>query len=192
MDTFPNSAHTQPRAAIFLDRDGVINRKMPEDHYIRDISEFEFLPGALDAMAILVELGFALVVVTNQRGIARDMMTEDELIEVHRHMQSEGLKRGVRFDGIYHCPHETFEQCACRKPEPGMILAAAHDLHVDLARSYMVGDAASDVQAGKRAGVTAVRITNGEDCHADMVFPTLLDFALHLKEAAGKESRAGS
>jgi len=179
MKTF---SHTSPRAAVFLDRDGVINVRRPEVEYVTQVAQFDFLPGALEALTILSELGFALVVVTNQRGIARKMMTEDDLSAVHGYMQAEALKRGVQFDAVYHCPHDTFEQCACRKPEPGMILKAAEDLEIDLTRSYMVGDTPSDIEAGKRAGVRAVQITDGEDCVADLVFPRLLDFALYLKE----------
>lgn len=182
MNTVSHSAATVPRAAIFLDRDGVINVRRPEVPYVREVAQFDFLPGALDALAMLSELGFALVVVTNQRGIAREIMTEGDLAAVHGHMRDEALKRGVCFDGIYHCPHEEFEHCGCRKPEPGMILKAAKDLKIDLVRSYMVGDTPSDVEAGKRAGVMAVRISGEEDGDADMVFPSLLDFALHLKE----------
>ncbi|MCA1960592.1 MAG: HAD family hydrolase [Desulfomonile sp.] len=182
MSDLSKSIPKAPRSAVFLDRDGVINVRRPEVEYVTEVAQFDFLPGALEALALLSELGFALVVVTNQRGIAREMMTEDDLAAVHAYMKAEALKRGVRFDGIYHCPHDTFEQCSCRKPEPGMILEAAEDLEIDLTRSYMVGDSLSDIEAGRRAGVRAVQITDGEECGAEMVFPSLLDFALHLKE----------
>jgi len=182
MGTLSKSIPDVPRAAVFLDRDGVINVRRPEVEYVTQVAQFDFLPGALEALTILSELGLALVLVTNQRGIARKMMTEDDLAAVHGHMQAEALKRGVRFDGIYHCPHDTIEQCTCRKPEPGMILKAAEDLQIDLTRSYMVGDTPSDIEAGKRAGVRAVQITDGDECVADTVFPSLLDFALYLKE----------
>jgi D-glycero-D-manno-heptose 1,7-bisphosphate phosphatase len=169
------------RKAIFLDRDGVINAKLPEDHYVSSVSEFEFLPNVFDALALFRELGFILIVVTNQRGIARGFMTEEDLTRVHDHMISEFRNRGIRIDAVYHCPHEKFEVCNCRKPEPGLILAAVNDFEVDLSASYMVGDSPSDIEAGRRAGVRPIRIGDYPDESADAVFGSLMDFALHLK-----------
>ncbi len=168
---------------MFLDRDGIINRKLPEDHYVRKPSEFELLPDVEAALAIMRDHGFVLVVVTNQRGIARGIMTEDDLIQVHQFMNSLLIKCGVKFEGIYYCPHDKNDYCDCRKPEPGMILAAAKDLEIDLNSSYMVGDSASDVEAAKNADVKSVHISSaGGDIGADLVFPTLIDFARHLDE----------
>ncbi|MEJ2716479.1 MAG: HAD family hydrolase [Deltaproteobacteria bacterium] len=170
------------RRAIFLDRDGVINRKLPPNHYVGDVGDFHFLPGAIDALAMLRELGFALIVVTNQRGIARGLMTEEDLHQVHDMMQAEILKKNVVLDGIYWCPHEEFENCSCRKPEPGMILRGARDLGIDLRSSYMVGDSPADVEAGRRSGTRTVFIGEDKDADADMIFPRLIDFARYLRE----------
>ena len=165
--------------AIFLDRDGVINRKLPEYGYVRDVSEFEFLPGVFEA---LTTLGFMLVLVTNQRGIARGLMSTDDLARVHGFMQSELQRNSVPIDRIYYCPHEEFEGCSCRKPEPGMLLAACSDYGIDPSTSYTVGDSAKDVLAGKRAGTRTVRIAAADDAGADLVFPSLLAFALFLRK----------
>jgi D-glycero-D-manno-heptose 1,7-bisphosphate phosphatase len=171
------------RTAIFLDRDGVINRKLPENAYVTEPAEFEFLPGVIEALGLMRELGFLLVVTTNQRGIGRGFMTDDDLEAVHLHMARELHRNGIELDGVYYCPHEEFERCGCRKPEPGMIFAAARVLRVDLADSYMVGDSPSDIAAGRSAGTRTVRIGTREDGDADLTFRDLLGFALFLKQS---------
>jgi len=181
MDTNPDPRG--PRRAIFLDRDGVINVKLGENRYVARVPEFEFLPGVIEALTILRELGFFLVVVTNQRGIAKGLMTTEDLNEVHNHMAAALGEEGVGLDAIYYCPHEADENCPCRKPSPGMILDAARDLVLDLSASYMVGDPPSDTAAGRNAGTRTVRIGSDCDDQADLAFPTLLDFARFL----GKE-----
>jgi D-glycero-D-manno-heptose 1,7-bisphosphate phosphatase len=181
-DQKPRESHR----AIFLDRDGVINRKLPPDHYVGNVGDFHFLPRAIDALALLSELGFALIVVTNQRGIARRLITEEDLHRVHDMMRTEIAKKSVILDGIYWCPHEEFENCACRKPEPGMILRGARDLGIDLTRSYMVGDSSADIEAGRRAGTRTVFIGEDKTVDADMIFPSLIDFAIFLRERGGE------
>ncbi len=182
------------RCAIFLDRDGVINEKLPPDHYVARPGEFRFLPGAVEALEILHGLGYLLIVVTNQRGIARGFMTEVDLGTVHDFMRNTLKEKGVFLDDIYHCPHETFENCACRKPQPGLILKAMEEWGITKPGSYMVGDSPSDVEAGKRAGVTTVRITRDPDDDAEMVFPDLLEFARYLEDEhkARKGIRSGN
>lgn len=173
------------RKAVFLDRDGVINVKLPEDRYVTVVSEFQFLPGVTGALSLLMEIGFLLVVITNQRGIARGFMTPEDLEAVHRFMQEELGKSSVVLDGLYYCPHDDHEYCDCRKPEPGMIVAACRDLGIDPTESYMVGDSASDIDAGRRAGTRTVRIGPEHDSNADMVFGSLPEFAAFLKQQAG-------
>ena len=121
--------------------------------------------------------------VTNQRGIARGFMTEDDLERVHGFMSNFLKEHGIALDAIYHCPHEKYERCDCRKPEPGMLLAAKERFRIDPQRSYMVGDSPSDMEAGKRVGVVTVRISQDPDNDADMTFPSLLEFARHLQSA---------
>lgn len=167
--------------AVFLDRDGVINRKLPEDRYVTNQQEFELLPGVRAALSIFSRLGYLLVLVTNQRGIARGIMDESELDNVHDYMKRRFSERDVRLDGLYYCPHNRDEGCECRKPKPGMILNAARDFNIDLGKSFMIGDSGSDIAAAMNAGVRAIRISNELDPQAFLTFPTLLDFARHLE-----------
>lgn len=172
------------RKAIFLDRDGVINRKLPENNYVRTCSEFEFLPNTAEALSILRRLGFLLVIVTNQRGIARGYMTLSDLANVHQFMHRELERSQVALDAVYYCPHDEAQQCTCRKPQAGMLLKAAQDLPISLGESYIVGDSSSDVLAGKKAGAHTVRVARERDDNAELTFPTLFDFALFLERGA--------
>ncbi len=167
-------------SAILLDRDGVINRKLPEDSYVRNPDQFEFLPGVFDALSILQDMGYVLMVVTNQRGIGRGFMSEEDLSRVHAFMQQELSERGIFLDRIYHCPHDIHEACPCRKPAPGMILEALAHKGADRETSFMVGDSIKDIIAGRSAGVTAVRISADNTADGDLRFPSLLDFARYL------------
>jgi D-glycero-D-manno-heptose 1,7-bisphosphate phosphatase len=159
-------AATGLRRAAFLDRDGVIN----VDHgYVYRREDFEFLPGVLAACAQLHRLGFALVVVTNQAGIGRGLYAEDDFRRLTDWMQAEFAAAGAPLAGVYHCPHhpeaalgEYRRACLCRKPAPGMLLAAIRELSLDPARSVLFGDKASDIEAGVAAGV-AHRVLLGRD-----------------------------
>jgi len=153
--------------AIFLDRDGTINI----DHgYVSEIDRFEFIDGVIDAMRELKAMGFALVLVTNQSGIARGKFTEAQFEQLTEWMDWSLADRGVDLDGIYYCPHhpegavEEFRQnCDCRKPQPGMLISARDFLHIDMGASYMVGDKLEDMQAGAAAGVgTKVLVRTGK------------------------------
>jgi D-glycero-D-manno-heptose 1,7-bisphosphate phosphatase len=175
----------QYRRSILLDRDGVINAKLPENSYVTRASEFYFLPGVFDALPILISLGFILVVVTNQRGIARRKMSHGDLQEIHLFMKNQLRTHGTELNHIYYCPHETYELCPCRKPRPGMLLKAARDLALHLPMSYMVGDSPSDVAAGHNATARTVRIAKEPDRSAHLTFPSLLDFALFLQSVHG-------
>ncbi|MDQ1239822.1 MAG: D-glycero-D-manno-heptose 1,7-bisphosphate phosphatase [Thermodesulfobacteriota bacterium] len=170
-----------PKRAIFLDRDGVMNVKLPEDHYVKELKEFTFLPNAVSALCILKNLGYLLVIVTNQRGIARGYMTEEDLKKVHDFMVILLKQEGAPLEAIYYCPHDTTDLCMCRKPRSGMIFNACNDLGINLADSFMVGDSPSDMAAGKNAGTRTVRIGMKQDPNADLTFPSLMDFAVYLK-----------
>lgn len=144
---------------VFLDRDGTINAKAPEGEYITDPEGFVLLPGAADAIKSLNEAGIWTGVVTNQRGIALGKMTERDLFEIHAVMQARLDRSGARLDAIYHCPHDR-DTCACRKPQPGMLRRAQRDLpELDFGRSAVIGDAESDIEAGRRVGAITVRIS---------------------------------
>jgi len=145
------------RPAAFLDRDGVIN----VDHgYVSRWEQFEYVPGAVDAMRRLQTAGYALVVVTNQSGVARGYYDEAAVNSLHDKLRQDLAARGVALDAIEYCPHlpdarvpQYAMDCACRKPAPGMILRSAQTLNIDLAASLMFGDKSSDVEAGRAAGV---------------------------------------
>jgi D-glycero-D-manno-heptose 1,7-bisphosphate phosphatase len=171
---------TRPgRRAAFLDRDGVINR----DHgYVYRIEDFEFLPGVVDALARLAQLGYLLVVVTNQSGIGRGLYTGQDFERLSEKVAERLASAGVAFAAVRHCPHHPEALlaqwrcvCDCRKPAPGMILAAAAELDIDLAASILVGDKASDIAAGRAAGVgRCFRVGASPDCGAaDAVFADL-------------------
>lgn len=144
---------------IFLDRDGVINKKMPEGDYVKNWDEFEFLPGAVEALKLLQDNDFKILIVTNQRGIVRGLMSEADLINIHQKMQLELESRGVVLLGIYYCPHDKNE-CDCRKPKPGLFFRAAQEHSIDLTKAWFVGDSESDREAGERAG-----------CHIYLISP---------------------
>ena len=135
---------------VFLDRDGVINRDSPE--YIKSRAEFHPLPGSLPAIARLCRHGIRVIVITNQSMIGRGMAPPGELAAIHEVLNRSVLDHGGRLTDILICPHRPDEGCACRKPKPGMILAARDKHAVDLTRSVMVGDSAKDILAGKAAG----------------------------------------
>jgi D-glycero-D-manno-heptose 1,7-bisphosphate phosphatase len=147
---------------VFIDRDGVIKRKAPEGRYICNWSEMELLPGAIDAIAHLNSVGFRVFVVSNQRGVARGMVQESDLQEIHRRLLKTVSQGGGEISGIYYCPHDYSNKCKCRKPSPGMLLQAVreHDLVVD--GCWMIGDSESDIEAGRRVGCRTVRILQSQ------------------------------
>jgi histidinol-phosphate phosphatase family protein len=140
------------RPTVLLDRDGVLNRRPARAEYVRSREEFAWLPGSREALRMLAEAGFQTIVVTNQPGIARQVMTEGQLTALHEWMKGEVLDAGGRIDAIYYCPHGWDEGCACRKPKPGLLFQAQRDFHLDLTRTLFVGDDERDEQA---AGVAA-------------------------------------
>lgn len=145
-------------SAVFLDRDGVINRKAPEGSYIRTWSEFTFLPGALEGLRLLAAYGPRLIIVSNQRGVGRGRIRPQDLAEIHERMRAEVAAAGGRIDAVYHCPHVE-PGCVCRKPAPGMLLEAARDFDdVDLTRSVLVGDRAHDMHAAAAVGARKVLV----------------------------------
>jgi D-glycero-D-manno-heptose 1,7-bisphosphate phosphatase len=147
-----------PRRAAFLDRDGVLNRKVPEGQYVTAPEQFELLPGAIPGLQLLAANGYRLIVVTNQRGVARRKLTLDGLSAIHRKMERLLAAHGVALDAVYFCPHGSGE-CGCRKPEPGLLLRAFESFPgLVPGESVLFGDSASDVEAARRAGVPAVRM----------------------------------
>ncbi len=143
---------TQPvdRPTVFLDRDGVINRGRAG--YVRRADQFEFLPGAIDGMRLLLDGGWRLAIVTNQDAAGWKLLPERQLHRIHATMLAALEKEGVRIAEIYYCPHNVLSDCACRKPRPGMLLEAARDLGVRPRMAWMVGDKSLDVQTGRAFG----------------------------------------
>jgi D-glycero-D-manno-heptose 1,7-bisphosphate phosphatase len=143
---------------IFLDRDGVLNRKMPEGAYVTSWAKFEWLPGAVEAIARMKHAGLTLILVTNQRGVALGRLSIEDLERIHGSMQAELAQRHARLDAIYFCPHDK-KMCQCRKPETGLFEQAIRDFpQIRAENSVVIGDSISDIQAGRRLGMRTIFI----------------------------------
>ena len=141
---------------VFLDRDGVINRKRPEGDYVKAWGEFELLPGVPEALRLLAQAGCRVVIVTNQRGVALGRMTVQGVEEIHRRMREALAQAGARVDGVYYCPHDN-GSCDCRKPGTGLFRRAQRDLgYVDFSHAVVIGDSEKDMEAGSRLGCRTV------------------------------------
>lgn len=156
------------RPAVFLDRDGVINRKMVEGHYVTQWSGFEFLTGVTEAIRLMNGSGYLVIVVTNQQCVGKGIVTMEAIEGIHLRMASALEENGARIDAIYVCPHLASDACSCRKPATGLFRMAVEDfgrrgICIDMARSHMVGDSDSDILAGERAGLATFRITCNYD-----------------------------
>lgn len=145
---------------IFLDRDGTLN---PDPGYIRSPEQYELFPGVAEALAKLKQAGARLILVTNQSGIARGLLTVEDLDRVHAKLRQLIGSAGASLDAIYFCPHHPDEGCRCRKPETGMIDRAVREQQVDLTRAYYVGDHARDIMLAHRIGARSVLVTTGAD-----------------------------
>ncbi|MBI4333149.1 MAG: HAD-IIIA family hydrolase [Chloroflexi bacterium] len=155
--------YLKPKKVVLVDRDGVINGKPPEHGYVKNWSEFEFLPGAIEALRLLTQNGYNIYVITNQRGIARGMMSEPDLDIIHQKLKAELEKHHAKINGIYYCPHGRDDGCDCRKPKPGMLFQAASEHDFDLTKAVLIGDNESDLQAGDAAGCKTVPVEPGKD-----------------------------
>jgi D-glycero-D-manno-heptose 1,7-bisphosphate phosphatase len=162
---------------VFLDRDGVLIRDA--DH-LTAASQIEILPGVPEALRRLRAAGWTVIVVTNQSVVARGLVTEEGLRQIHRVLEAQLRERGAMLDAMYYCPHHPEGAvaryrvvCDCRKPEPGLLLRAAKDFDIDLAASVMVGDTLSDIEAGRRAGCRTVLIRTEAPRTAKPAAPTV-------------------
>ena len=172
------------RKYLFLDRDGVINVRLP-GAYVRTPEEFRWAEGSREALAILRRHFQRIFVVTNQQGIGKGLMSEADLAKVHTHLQNDPSLPSDLFDGIYYCPKLASEDPICRKPRPGMALQAQRDFpEVDFKQSIIVGDSISDLLFGKRLGMTSVLVTSDPKetakstlLNTDYRFASLLGFA---------------
>lgn len=176
--------------AVFLDRDGVINKDLG---YVHQVDDFEYIEGVFEACLSLKQMGYKLVVVTNQSGIARGLYNEDQFHSLTEWMDWNFADKGVELDGIYYCPHHADKgigeykvDCDCRKPKPGMLNDAAKFLKINLPQSVMVGDKAEDMQAAKAAGVpTRILVRSGKEIadssDATIVLDSIADVPDYLK-----------
>lgn len=171
------------RKAVFLDRDGTLNEDLG---YVYRPEDWHWLPGVIETLRRLHAWGFVLVVVSNQSGIARGLYTLDDLHALEQWVASELIAQGACIDAWYACPHlpEITGTCTCRKPNPGLLLQAAHDLHIDLAHSWMVGDKVRDVLAGIAAGCQCILLRPaGQTSEQDSPVPKNVSIVPHLAAA---------
>ena len=174
---------TTLRRAIFLDRDGTLNR---DTGYVHRKEDWQWLPGVPEALKRLRAVGYALVVVSNQSGIARGMFDHDALKQLEEWVNADLAARHAAIDAWYYCPHlpEITGPCQCRKPEPGLVLQAARDLNLDLANSWMIGDRVRDVRAGLAAGCRSILLhPEGGGYEDDEDVPEGVPVAPHLAAA---------
>jgi len=148
------------RKAVFLDRDGTINVRPPKACYVEKTEDFVWLPGAIEAVRLLKENGYLLILISNQPGIARGNLTEDMLAAIHTKMQADLSAVGAGMDAIYYCPHNWDEGCFCRKPQPGMLYQAQRDLSLDIPDDcILIGDDERDLEAAKRAACPSILVS---------------------------------
>ncbi|HEX9133690.1 MAG TPA: D-glycero-beta-D-manno-heptose 1,7-bisphosphate 7-phosphatase [Ktedonobacteraceae bacterium] len=144
---------------IFLDRDGVINENRAD--YVKSWSEFRFLPGSREAIAKLTQAGHRIVVCSNQAGVARGSISMETVDEIHRRMKNSISEVGGKIEKVYCCPHGKDEDCACRKPRPGMLLRARDELGIDMHDAVFIGDSITDIRAGLAVGIHTVLVLSG-------------------------------
>jgi len=144
--------------AIFLDRDGVLNKN--KDDYVKNISELEIFPFISEPIRKFQSAEFKIIVITNQSAINRGLMTEKNLNEIHEKIQSFLIQNDTKIDYFYYCPHTPNENCSCRKPKSGLLLKAIDDFSIDVNNSWFIGDRDSDIQAGKSVGCNTLKIQN--------------------------------
>ncbi len=171
--------------AVFLDRDGVIN---VDKGYVHKIEDFQFYPGVFEALKLLQDAGYKLLIVTNQSGIALDYYTEEDFFRLTDYMLSEFKKRGINIDKVYYCPHHEngtnpkyTKKCDCRKPASGMIRQGIKEFNIDPSKSFLVGDKENDIKAAHKEGIKAILVKTGQGLkyidktQADYVAEDLLD-----------------
>lgn len=155
------------RKAVFLDRDGTI---IEDVGYLSDICQINILPGAAEAIKLLNDNGYKVIIVTNQAGIARGYFTESRAKEINERLMQLLVGQGSVIERAYYCPHHIDgiiakykKECNCRKPNPGMIEQAVKELDIDISSSFMIGDKGSDIEAGRRAGCRTIVVGGGTD-----------------------------
>jgi len=145
---------------VFIDRDGVINKNLFGD-YIKDWEEFEFLPGSLHSLKLLKANGIKVIVVSNQSGVAKGLMTLEQLEDINQNLLKAVRDYGGEIEAIYYCVHNPDDNCECRKPKPGLFLKASKDFGIDLNMTFTVGDYISDIEAGASVGSKTILVRTG-------------------------------
>lgn len=152
----------KPKKIILLDRDGVINKRPPKAEYVKNWKEFELLPGVIDALKLLTKKEYEIIIISNQAGIGRGVMTEEDLKSIHGKFLEVCKKEEINIKGIYYCPHNWTDGCFCRKPKPGMLFKAAADHHFDLTKAIFIGDDERDKQAGEATDCKTILLQHGK------------------------------
>jgi D-glycero-D-manno-heptose 1,7-bisphosphate phosphatase len=172
--------------AIFLDRDGVIIENIP---YLKDIRGIRFMPKIVESIYRINRLGFKCVVVTNQSGVARGLISIEDVLMINKYISDYLVRHGARIDAFYFCPHhpdgsvpEYTKICDCRKPKPGMLLQASRDLDIDLSNSIMIGDQIIDYEAGRNAGCISYLVNASNRVNADITSFKSLNEAISFIE----------
>ena len=158
--------------AIFLDRDGVINQERKD--YVKKLDEFIILDKTSDAINIIKNRGFLVIIITNQSAINKKLLSVETLNKIHEKLQSYLERYDTSFDGVYFCPYTPSENCECRKPKPALILQAVIDFQIDLSESYMIGNSETDIQAARNAGCKGILLKKNQ---------TLLEVVVDLFES---------
>ena len=148
----------EKRRAIFLDRDGVINKK--RDDYVKSINELEIFPFVASAIKKLNNANFKVIVITNQSAINRNIITHKKVEQIHLTIQNYLKKNQSFIDAFYYCPHKPDENCICRKPKPGLLIKAIQDFKINPKESWMIGDSNSDLESGRLVGCNVMKINN--------------------------------
>lgn len=170
--------------AVFLDRDGVINED--RDDYVKNIHELKVFPQVPETIRKLNDAGFAVFVISNQQGVAKGIIAEMDLYAIQNEIARQVESAGGKIAGFYYCTHLSSEKCACRKPQPGMLLRAAREHDVEFGESFMIGDSEKDVIAGKKVGCRTVLVLSGhvgskgsmdDGCEPDHVASNLAEAA---------------
>lgn len=190
-ETVENALFSVQKPIVFLDRDGVINKKMAEGDYVTKWSRFSFLPGVIEAIRMLNDSGYLVAVVTNQQCVGKGIVSAATVDSIHRRMAGSIRKNGARLDGIYVCRHLATDGCSCRKPGTGLFEMAVRDfrrrgISIDMTRSYMIGDSDTDILAGETAGLATVRLKSNYHSHSCPGGMGLLEAVRRIVMSTGK------